>query len=153
MVRRLQGVGRAHLGRSHDRQGGRGSVRSAEDRRDGGVRRERLAAEEVRRTRPADGPDDGLQGRETSGMRDPGRRSDARHGVPFPAGDAEAAAWRAMKLALSALALAAACGHGDAALRSEQAKARRYRDAYETQAQQVEQLRKRVAELEREGCR
>ena len=34
-----------------------------------------------------------------------------------------------MKLALSALALAAACGHGDAALRAEEAKARRYRDA------------------------
>ena len=39
------------------------------------------------------------------------------------------------------------------ALREEQAKARHYRDAYETQAQQVEQLRKRVAELERQGCR
>ena len=58
-----------------------------------------------------------------------------------------------MKLALSALALAAACGPGDAALRAEEAKTRRYRDAYETQAQQVEQLRKRLAELEREGCR
>ena len=58
-----------------------------------------------------------------------------------------------MKIALVALLLAAACGHGDAALRDEQAKARHYRDAYETQAQQVEQLRKRVAELERQGCR
>jgi hypothetical protein len=58
-----------------------------------------------------------------------------------------------MRIALVALLVAAACGHGDAALREEQAKARHYRDAYETQAQQVEQLRKRVAELERQGCR
>jgi len=58
-----------------------------------------------------------------------------------------------MRLALAALVLAAGCGHGDAALREEQAKGRRYRDAYETEAQQVEQLKKRVAELEREGCR
>jgi hypothetical protein len=58
-----------------------------------------------------------------------------------------------MRLGLLALVLASACGHGDAELRGEQAKARRYRDAYETQAQQVEQLKKRVAELEREGCR
>jgi hypothetical protein len=58
-----------------------------------------------------------------------------------------------MKLAVAALALAAACGHGDAALREEQAKARRYRDAYETQAQEMEQLKKRVAELESKGCR
>jgi hypothetical protein len=58
-----------------------------------------------------------------------------------------------MRLALAALLLAAGCGHGDAALRAEQAKARRYRDAYETEAQQVEQLKKRVADLEREGCR
>jgi len=58
-----------------------------------------------------------------------------------------------MKLALAALVLAAGCGHGDAALRAEEAKARRYRDAYETEAQQVEQLKKRVAKLESEGCR
>jgi hypothetical protein len=58
-----------------------------------------------------------------------------------------------MRIALVGLLVAAACGHGDAALRAEQAKARHYRDAYETQAQQVEQLRKRVAELERQGCR
>jgi hypothetical protein len=58
-----------------------------------------------------------------------------------------------MKIALPALLVAAACGHGDAELRAEQAKARHYRDAYETQAQQIEQLRKRVAELERQGCR
>jgi len=58
-----------------------------------------------------------------------------------------------MRIALVGLLFAAACGHGDTALREEQAKARHYRDAYETQAQQVEQLRKRVAELERQGCR
>jgi len=58
-----------------------------------------------------------------------------------------------MKIAFVGLLVVAACGHGDAALRAEQAKARHYRDAYETQAQQVEQLRKRVAELEQQGCR
>jgi uncharacterized tellurite resistance protein B-like protein len=58
-----------------------------------------------------------------------------------------------MRLALAALLFAAACGHGDAALREEQAKARKYRDAYETQAQQVQELKKRVADLERQGCR
>jgi hypothetical protein len=58
-----------------------------------------------------------------------------------------------MKLALVALVLAAACSHGDGALREEQAKTRHYRDAYETQAQEVQQLKKRIAELERQGCR
>lgn len=58
-----------------------------------------------------------------------------------------------MKLAALVFAAAAACGHGDAALRAEQEKARHYRDAYETQAQQVQQLKKRVAELESQGCR
>jgi len=58
-----------------------------------------------------------------------------------------------MKLALLALVSAAACSHGDGALREEQAKTRHYRDAYETQAQQVQQLKKRIAELERQGCR
>jgi hypothetical protein len=58
-----------------------------------------------------------------------------------------------VKLALLALLGAVACGHGDGALREEQAKARSYRDAYETQAQQVQQLKKRIAELESQGCR
>jgi hypothetical protein len=58
-----------------------------------------------------------------------------------------------MRLALLALLVAAGCGHGDAALREEQAKTRHYRDAYETQAQEVQQLKKRVAELEQKGCR
>jgi hypothetical protein len=51
------------------------------------------------------------------------------------------------------LLLAAACGHGEAALREEQAKARHYRDAYESRAQEIQQLKKRVAELETRDCR
>jgi hypothetical protein len=58
-----------------------------------------------------------------------------------------------MRLAVVALLFTAACGHGDAALREEQAKARRYRDAYETQAQENAELKKRIAELEQKGCR
>ncbi len=58
-----------------------------------------------------------------------------------------------MRLAVVAMALAMACSHGDAALREEQAKTRHYRDAYETQAQEIQQLRKRVAELESRDCR
>ncbi len=58
-----------------------------------------------------------------------------------------------MRLALVLLLAAAACGHGDAALRDEQAKTRRYRDAYETQAQEIQQLKARIADLERQGCR
>ncbi|HZX96515.1 MAG TPA: hypothetical protein VFE90_18500 [Myxococcales bacterium] len=58
-----------------------------------------------------------------------------------------------MRLAVLGLLLATACGHGDAALRDEQAKARHYRDAYETQSQEIQQLKKRVAELEQKGCR
>ncbi|MGZ6126029.1 MAG: hypothetical protein ACXWLR_13765 [Myxococcales bacterium] len=58
-----------------------------------------------------------------------------------------------MKLGLIALLAAAGCGHGEAALREEQARTRHYRDAYESQSQQIEQLKKRVAELESKGCR
>jgi len=58
-----------------------------------------------------------------------------------------------MRLAVVALVLGTACGHGDAALREEQAKTRHYRDAYETQAQEIQQLKKRVAELESKDCR
>lgn len=58
-----------------------------------------------------------------------------------------------MRLLALALAAAAACGHGEAELRAEQAKTRHYRDAYETQAQQVEQLKKRIAGLEAQGCK
>jgi hypothetical protein len=58
-----------------------------------------------------------------------------------------------VKLAIIALVAAAGCGHGEAALREEQARTRRYRDAYETQAQLNSQLKKRVAELEAQGCR
>ena len=55
--------------------------------------------------------------------------------------------------ALAALLFAAACGHGDAALREEESRSRHYRDAYETQAQQIAQLKSRIAELEKQNCR
>jgi hypothetical protein len=58
-----------------------------------------------------------------------------------------------MKFALVGFLLAAGCGHGDAALRDEQTKARHYRDAYESQAQEIARLKARVAELERQNCR
>jgi hypothetical protein len=58
-----------------------------------------------------------------------------------------------VRLALIALLAAAGCGHGEAALREEQARTRHYRDAFESRAQQIEQLKKRVAELEAQGCR
>ncbi len=54
---------------------------------------------------------------------------------------------------LIALLFAAACGHADAALREEQSRSRHYRDAYETQAQQIAQLKSRIAELEKQNCR
>jgi hypothetical protein len=58
-----------------------------------------------------------------------------------------------VRLALLALLAAAACSHGEGALRDEQAKTRQYREAYETQAQQVQRLKARIAELEQQGCR
>lgn len=59
-----------------------------------------------------------------------------------------------MRLALAAFLLCAACSHGDAAaLRDEQARARHYRDAYESSAQEIAQLKARIAELERQNCR
>ncbi len=58
-----------------------------------------------------------------------------------------------MRAALLLGLLLAACGHGDAALRDEQAKTRHYRDAYETQAQQIAQLKAHIAELEKKDCR
>jgi hypothetical protein len=58
-----------------------------------------------------------------------------------------------VRLALVSLLAAVACGHGEAAVREEQAKTRHYRDAYESRAQEIEQLKKRVAELESKGCR
>ncbi|MFN2547904.1 MAG: hypothetical protein ABR567_10760 [Myxococcales bacterium] len=58
-----------------------------------------------------------------------------------------------MKLRLLALLFAAACSHGDTALRDEQARSRHYRDAYETQAQEIAHLKARVAELEKRDCR
>ena len=58
-----------------------------------------------------------------------------------------------MRLALAALLFTAACSHGDGALREEQARVRHYRDAYESQAQEIAQLKARIAELERQDCR
>ena len=58
-----------------------------------------------------------------------------------------------MKAALAALLLCAACSHGDGALRDEQAKVRHYRDAYESRAQEIAQLKARIAELEQQNCR
>ena len=59
-----------------------------------------------------------------------------------------------MKLALVAVLLCAACSHADPALRDEQAKSRHYRDAFETQAQEIAQLKARIAELEKQqSCR
>jgi len=58
-----------------------------------------------------------------------------------------------MRAGLFALLLAAACGHGDAAPRDEQSRSRHYRDAYETQAQEIIQLKARIAELEKRDCR
>jgi hypothetical protein len=54
---------------------------------------------------------------------------------------------------LAPMALAAACGHGDAALRDEQSRSRQYRDAYESQALEIAQLRAKIAELEKRDCR
>jgi hypothetical protein len=58
-----------------------------------------------------------------------------------------------MKAAVVAVLLAAACGHGDAALRDEQSRSRHWRDAYESQAQEVAQLKARIADLEKQNCR
>jgi hypothetical protein len=58
-----------------------------------------------------------------------------------------------MKLALLLLFLGAACGHADASLRDEQSKSRHYRDAWEAQAQEIAQLKARIAELEKQNCR
>ena len=48
--------------------------------------------------------------------------------------------------------LLAGCGHSESALRDEQSKSRRYRDAYETQAAELAQLKARLAELEKKRC-
>ena len=58
-----------------------------------------------------------------------------------------------MRLALAAFLLAAACSHGDGALREEQNKSRKFRDAYESQALEIAQLKARIAELEKRDCR
>ena len=51
------------------------------------------------------------------------------------------------------LVLLAACSHGEAALKEEQTRSRHYRDAYETQAQEIAQLKAKLAELEKRDCR
>ena len=58
-----------------------------------------------------------------------------------------------LALLLAAAALGAACGHGDGALRDEQARSRRYRDAYETQALELQQLKAKLAELQKKECK
>jgi hypothetical protein len=58
-----------------------------------------------------------------------------------------------MRLALFALLAAAACGHGDTELRNERAQTRQFRDAYETQAQEIAALKTKIAELEKRDCR
>lgn len=56
-------------------------------------------------------------------------------------------------LAAFSFAFSFACSHGEAAVREEQARSRHYRDAYESQAQQIAQLKARIAELEKRSCR
>ena len=56
-----------------------------------------------------------------------------------------------MKIAWVAVFLLA-CSHADPAVREEQSKARRYRDAYEAQTLEIAQLKARIAELE-QRCR
>jgi hypothetical protein len=58
-----------------------------------------------------------------------------------------------VRAALLAALLFAACGHGDTALRDEQTRSRHYRDAYETQAQEIAQLKARITDLEKRHCR
>ena len=58
-----------------------------------------------------------------------------------------------MRLALLALLGAAACGHNDTELRTERAQTRQFRDAYETQAQEIAALKSKIAELEKRDCK
>lgn len=51
-----------------------------------------------------------------------------------------------------ALVLAGCGGVSEQALRDEQARARRYRDAYETQGEELKALRERLAALQAQGC-
>ena len=48
--------------------------------------------------------------------------------------------------------LAGACGVSEQVLRDEQARARRFREAWETQGAELVALRERVAALEGKGC-
>ncbi len=56
-----------------------------------------------------------------------------------------------MKYALLALALSGCSRVPEQSLRDEQARGRRYRDAYETQALELQVLKEKVAQLEK-GC-
>ena len=58
-----------------------------------------------------------------------------------------------MRLALLALLAAAACGHSDTELRNERTQTRQFRDAYETQAQEIAALKSKIVELEKRDCR
>ena len=55
-------------------------------------------------------------------------------------------------MALAALALCACSRVPEQALRDEQSRSRRYRDAYETQATEVQALKDRLAQLE-QSCK
>ena len=60
---------------------------------------------------------------------------------------------RGRSLALISLGiLAGACGVSEQVLRDEQARARRFREAWETQGAELQALRERVALLEVKGC-
>jgi hypothetical protein len=58
-----------------------------------------------------------------------------------------------MRLALLALLAAAACSHDETELRDERAQTRQFRDAYETQAQEIAALKAKIAELEKRDCK
>jgi hypothetical protein len=60
---------------------------------------------------------------------------------------------RLAAFAAGALLAVAACSHNDAELRNEHAQARQYRDAYETQAQEIAALKTKIAALEKRDCK
>ena len=60
---------------------------------------------------------------------------------------------KAMLVATLLFLCGAACGHADPALRDEQSRSRHYRDAYESQAEEIAQLKARIAQLESQNCR
>jgi hypothetical protein len=58
-----------------------------------------------------------------------------------------------MRFALLLLLAAAGCSHNDTELRNERAQSRRFRDAYETQAQELAALKAKIAEMEKRDCK